>query len=278
MIERSFLFVPGNRRERFDKACASGAHAVILDLEDAVAATDKATARGEIRAWLEAGGRAWLRINACDTRWHADDLALLALRGVAGVMLPKAEREDDVRAVAAHLQPGVPLMPLVESALGVWNAREVAAADAVSRLAFGSIDFLLDTGIVGDREELLYARSRLVLASRVAGRLPPVDGVTTALDDEAVLAADVAAARRLGFGGKLCIHPKQVATVNAGFRPSAGEVEWARRVVTAARARGLGESPQFAVAGDNAVRVDGKMVDKPVIQRAQALLDAERGG
>jgi len=212
-------------------------------------------------------GRAWLRINACDTEGHADDLALLALPGVAGVLLPKAEDAERVRGVAAHLRPGVPLMPLVESALGVWNAREVAGADGVSRLAFGSIDFQLDTGIVGDREELLYARSRLVLASRVAGRLAPVDGVTTSLDDEVVLAADVAAARRLGFGGKLCIHPKQVATVNAGFRPPAAELEWARRVVAAARA-----------AGDNAVRVDGKMVDKPVIERAQALLDAEGGG
>jgi len=268
MIDRSFLFVPGNRHERFDKACASGAHAVILDLEDAVAPPDKAAARAHIGAWLDAGGRAWLRINACDTEGHADDLALLALPGVAGVVLPKAEDAERVRGVAAHLRPGVPLMPLVESALGVWNAREVAAAtDAVSRLAFGSIDFQLDTGIVGDREELLYARSRLVLASRVAGRLAPVDGVTTALDDEAVLAADVAAARRLGFGGKLCIHPKQVGAVNAGFRPPAAELEWARRVVSAARA-----------AGANAVRVDGKMVDKPVLERAQALLDAEGDG
>jgi len=267
MIERSFLFVPGNRAERFDKAVRAGAHAVILDLEDAVAPGEKESAREQVRQWLEGGGRAWLRLNGSDTDWHVDDLSLLALAGVAGVVLPKAERIDDLRALAARLSAGVPVMPLVESALGLWNARDIAAAPGVSRLAFGSVDFQLDTGILGEHEELLHARSQLVLASRVAGRLAPVDGVTTALDDEAVLAADVAAARRLGFGGKLCIHPKQVATVNAGFRPPAAEVEWARRVVAAAQA-----------AGDNAVRVDGKMVDKPVIERARAMLDMERGG
>jgi citrate lyase subunit beta / citryl-CoA lyase len=266
MSERSFLFVPGNRPERFDKASASGADAVIIDLEDAVAPPDKDDARDAVAAWLAAGGTAWVRINGRETDWFARDLALLAAPGLRGVVLPKAERADDLAALAAHMRHGVPLMPLVETALGLWNAAALASAPGVTRLAFGSIDFQLDTGIGGDGDELLFARSQLVLVSRVAGCLPPVDGVTVELNDVAVLAADVERARRLGFGGKLAIHPKQVDGINAGFLPPAAEIQWAQRVVTAA-----------AAAGDNAVRVDGKMIDRPVIERARAILKlAER--
>jgi citrate lyase subunit beta / citryl-CoA lyase len=110
---------------------------------------------------------------------------------------------------------------------------------------------------------LLYARSRMVLASRVAGIVPPLDGVTAALDDPDRLAADVNRARRLGFGGKLCIHPRQIEAVNRSFSPSEAEVSWARRVVEAA---------QTAEAG--AFRVDGEMVDRPVLERAQSVLDS----
>jgi citrate lyase subunit beta/citryl-CoA lyase len=128
-------------------------------------------------------------------------------------------------------------------------------------LAFGAIDFQLDTGISGDGDELLMARSQLVLVSRVAGLLPPIDGVTMSLDDEQALRADVDRARLLGFGGKLCIHPRQIAAVNAGFSPQPTELAWAQRVMEAA-----------ASAQGNAVRLDGKMIDRPVIERARALL------
>lgn len=262
MSERSFLFVPGNRPERFDKACAAGADAVILDLEDAVAAPGKDAAREAVRQWLRQGGRAWLRLNGSDTPWHGDDLALLDLPGVLGVLLPKAERAQELQALAARVRPGTPLVPLVETGTGLWNARELAAVPGVQRLAFGSVDFQLDLGIQGDADELLHARSRLVLASRVAGVQAPIDGVTVAIDDEATLRADVERARRLGFGGKLCIHPRQVPAVQAGFRPPAADLEWARKVIEAA-----------AAAGDDAVRLDGKLVDKPIIDRARALLE-----
>ncbi|HYD76243.1 CoA ester lyase [Ramlibacter sp.] len=267
MSEKSFLFVPGNRPERFDKACAAGADAVILDLEDAVAPAGKDAAREAVRGWLAQGGRAWLRLNGTDTPWHAADLALLELPGVAGVLLPKAERAQELQSLVQRMRPGTPLVPLVETAVGLWNARELASVPGVQRLAFGSVDFQLDLSIQGDGEELLYARSQLVLASRVAGVLPPVDGVTVAIDDESVLRADVERARRLGFGGKLCIHPKQVAAIQAGFRPPAAELEWARRVMEAAES-----------AGHDAVRVDGKLVDKPIIDRARAMLQEEKAG
>jgi citrate lyase subunit beta/citryl-CoA lyase len=131
----------------------------------------------------------------------------------------------------------------------------------VERLAFGSVDFQLDTGISGEYEELLYARSRLVLASRVASILPPVDGVTLALEDQARLQSDVTRARRLGFGGKLCIHPKQVETINQGFAPTEDEQAWARRILKAVEA-----------SGEGALRLHGELIDRPVMERARAIL------
>ncbi|MGB2815769.1 MAG: CoA ester lyase [Burkholderiaceae bacterium] len=263
MTDRSLLFVPGNRPERFDKACAAGADVTLIDLEDAVAAADKASAREAIRAWLHASKSVYLRINGADTDWFQDDLALLALPGVRGVVLPKTEHSASISEIhdAAH---GLPVIALIESALGLRNVEAIAAA-GVARFAFGSIDFQLDLGIAGEREELLFARSTLVLVSRLAGLPPPVDGVTVALDDPAQLADDIAYARRLGFGGKLCIHPRQVEAVNSGFLPPAADIEWATRVLQAAEQ-----------ANGNAVRLDGKMIDRPVIERARAILQSRR--
>jgi citrate lyase subunit beta/citryl-CoA lyase len=265
MTDRSLLFVPGNRPERFDKACAAGADATLIDLEDAVAATDKASAREAVRAWLDASKSVYLRINGADTDWFRQDLALLALPGVRGVVLPKAEAAASIADIHA-VAPGLPVIALIESALGLRNLEALAAAGS-ARFAFGSIDFQLDLGIAGEREELLFARSALVLVSRLAGLPPPIDGVTVALDDPAQLADDIAYARRLGFGGKLCIHPRQVDAVNRGFLPPAADVEWATRVIEAAEH-----------AGGNAVRLDGKMIDRPVIDRARAILQSAQRG
>ena len=261
MLPRSYLFVPADRPERFAKAQRSGADAVIIDLEDAVAPDTKATARAALANWLDAGeGPVIVRVNGIDTAWFGDDLKLAAHPYVTGVMLPKAERADDLARVhAAH--PSALLLPLVETAGGIDRVREIAGAAGVQRLVFGSIDLQLDLGISGDGEELLLFRSQLVLASRLAQLAPPVDGVSTTIDDQVTLQADAQRARRLGFGAKLCIHPRQVATVNDAFSPAASEIAWARRVVTAA-----------AHAQGAAVAVDGQMVDKPVLLRAQALL------
>jgi citrate lyase subunit beta/citryl-CoA lyase len=263
MNARSYLFVPADRPERFAKALATGAGAVVIDLEDAVAPEAKQGARSTLAAWLaDAPAPVVLRINAADTEWFDADLALCALPGVAGVMLPKAERSADLARVA-RAAPGRSLLPLIETALGFDRLRAITESPCVERLVFGSIDFQLDLGIAGDGEELLFFRSQLVLASRLAGIGAPVDGVSTAIDDVAALRADTSRARRLGFGAKLCIHPKQVAVVYTAFMPSDEEVAWARRVIEAA-----GRSQGAAVA------VDGKMVDKPVILRAQAMLNS----
>jgi len=260
LLHRSYLFVPGNRPERFDKACASAAHAVIIDLEDAVPPGDKRAARDSIARWLRPEQSVLLRINSAESEWFRDDLRLCALAGVAGVVLPKAERADEIGEVHAASQEK-PVYPLIESAWGFENARKLARAPYVRRLMFGSIDFQVDLGIEGDDEELMHFRSELVLASRLANIASPVDGVTTAFDNLEVLRKETVRARRFGFGGKLCIHPKQVEHVNRFFAPTEEEVAWARRVLAAA---GSAESA--------AVALDGKMVDRPVILKAQQVM------
>lgn len=263
---RSLLFVPGSRPERFDKALAAGASAVIIDLEDAVAPPDKDAARAALAGWLRPDHAVIVRINSVDTAWFEQDLALCGMPGVAAVMVPKAERADTLAAVTAAGARG--LLPLVESAAGLAALAALAGAPGVLRLAFGAIDLQVDLGLKDATEdELGPFRLQLVLASRLAGIAAPVDGVSVAIDDEDRLRADVQRARRLGFGGKLCIHPKQVGAVNRGLAPGEAELDWARRVLAAA-----------AVSGGAAVAVDGKMVDKPVLLRAQALLREAAAG
>ena len=266
MTARTYLFVPGDRPERFEKALASGADVVVLDLEDAVVPERKSLARDAIAAWLgRASGaereRAAVRVNDVASPWFAGDLAMLAAAGVAQVMLPKAESADPIAAVRAAM-PEAAVLALIESARGVAQVDAVASAPGVSRLVFGTLDFALDLGIEIEHSAagLAYAASRIAIASRAAGLPAPVAGVTPELGDEARLLADLAWARGLGFGAKLCIHPQQVAPLHAALAPSDAQLDWARRVIDAASGQ----------AG--AVQLDGRMVDKPVLQRARDLL------
>lgn len=268
---RSFLFVPADRPERLPKALASGAHAVIVDLEDAVAPEDKPAAREALaRAWRDlsqdARARTLVRINAAGTDWHADDVALLrqlAAHGLGAAMLPKAESAGSIERLARTVPLAV--LPLIESAQGLYALELVARARGLLRLAFGHLDFQADIGLQcdADERELDGVRMQLVLASRRAGLPAPVDGVTAALDDEARLATDLARSRRFGFGAKLCIHPKQVAAANDSLGPTAAQRAWAQRVLEASRVHGTG-----------AFRLDGEMVDAPVLLRARSFLAA----
>ncbi len=259
----SYLFVPGNRPERFDKALAAGADCVIVDLEDAVPPAEKALARAAVMAWLPsaaaAGQSVAVRINSGDSPWFSDDLALCALPGVAAVVLPKAADPGDIERVLSSGARSV--LALIESAQGIAQATMIAAMPGVDRLMFGHIDFSVDLGIEGDERELDFFRSQLVLASRLAGIAAPVDGVTTALDDGELLQAETLRGKRFGFGGKLCIHPKQLAGVHAAYLPTDADVAWATRVLDAA-----------AAANGAAVAVDGKMVDLPVMLKAERIL------
>lgn len=255
-VARSFLFVPGLRPERISKALESGAHAVIVDLEDAVGVEEKPAAREHVARWLANNPtrHILLRINAPSTPWHADDLVLTSAPNVAAVVVPKAEHESSLPALG-----GKPLLPIIESALGFARLESIATHRDVSRLIFGTYDFRADLGLGTAPEALLYFSSRLVIASRVAGLPGPVDGVTTDVVNGIGWVAEARRARSLGFGGKLCIHPRQVAAINEGFAPSEDEIRWARRILDA--------------VGDKATAVvDGEFVDLPIILRARALL------
>lgn len=262
---RSYLFVPGDRPERFQKAFDACADAVILDLEDAVSLDNKSAARDAIANFLTPSHQAIVRINAVDTEWLVEDVELCQHPGIAGVMLPKTQYVSDVRAVAARVGRDIAILALIETAQGMANVQTLSQATALRRLVFGSIDFQLDMGIDGDDIELLPFRSMLVLASRCAGLPPPCDGITTALNDSEMLTHDALRARRLGFGAKLCVHPRQVQLVNETFSPDVDALAWAKRVLqAAANARGA------------AVALDGKMIDRPVVIRAQRIIEASR--
>jgi len=263
----SFLFVPGNRSDRFEKAAASGADAVILDLEDAVPPAEKPAAREAVRAaWTRLAARGIpfvVRVNAASSGLLADDLAALEdLSPQPAVMLPKAESFVHVEQVRRSL-PGAAVIALVETAAGLAAIDEVARANGVVRLALGHLDFMADTGMSWSEgePELAPLRFAITIATRLAGLAPAVDGVTVQTDDEPRLREDTLRAKRFGFGGKLCIHPGQVRVVHEAFAPAAEEVAWAKRVVEA----------DAACAG-SAVKVDGKMVDAPVVTTARRIL------
>jgi citrate lyase subunit beta / citryl-CoA lyase len=264
---RTFLFVPGNRPERFEKAARSGADVIVLDLEDSVPSTEKASARAAIEA-------AWgtlqslnvplvVRMNAVDSEAGATDLTWLAkLPAPAAVMVPKAESLQALTQVHQKLQ-GVATLPLIESAAGYAALPGLGAAAGVLRLVVGHIDFMADTGIQCDDDEtqLTPLRFAVAIATRLNRLAPAVDGVTVAIGDESRLHRDVLRALRLGFAGKLCIHPSQVAPIHAAFQPGEEELDWARRVVAA-----------DAASGGAAVQIDGRMVDLPVVLQARRTL------
>lgn len=263
---RTFLFVPANRPERIGKALASGADVVIVDLEDAVAAQDKLAARLALLAWLDAhpDERVTVRVNAADTQWHEEDLQTCRHPGIAGVMLPKADSAVQVEHV--HDTSGKPVLCIVETALGIDTLAQVAEAQGCVRLAFGKLDLAVELDLVPDEsdpEELVFLpwRAMLVLASQRAGLPAPIDGVFTAIGDEHGLARYARRARQHGFSGQLLIHPSQVTTAAAAFTPSAADIAWARSVTRLAEA-----------AGGGVVVLDGRMVDAPVMARAQRIL------
>ncbi|MGF6778063.1 HpcH/HpaI aldolase/citrate lyase family protein [Paraburkholderia sp. GAS334] len=262
---RSFLFVPGSQPDRFSKALASGSDAVIVDLEDAVAPDAKAQARRAVAEWVSPERPVLIRVNARNTPWFDEDAQLLKLRGVAGVILPKAESASDVVALISATRTKMPVFPLIETAQGMWDALEIAKAPLVQQLMFGTLDFIADMGMASDGYELDTFRAKLVMISRIAGILPPVDGVTPSIDDTERLTAETTKGKRWGFGGKLCIHPKQIPIVNACYTPSDSEIAWAQRV--------LDESGK---ANGAAVSVDGKMVDRPVVLQAQRVINLVR--
>ena len=265
-IVRSALFVPGSRPERFAKALAAGADAVIVDFEDAVEEPLKRQARDHLAAFLQSNPQAtvWVRVNAPEHAEHLADLAFCTQHpGVVGILLPKVESAKDVAAVNAT---GKPIWPIIESAKGLLAIEQIARSPGVERLSFGGLDLALDldlnSGTAAAQTFLDQARMSVQLHSRGAGLLPPLDGVHPAIGDPEGLHRAIRHAYDMGYGGALCIHPKQVPVIHAALAPSAEDLGWAQKVVDAsAQANGAG-----------AFQLDGQMVDAPVLLRAQRLL------
>ncbi|RJK98613.1 CoA ester lyase [Paracoccus aestuarii] len=253
------LFVPADRPDRFAKACAAGTDSVIIDVEDAVAPDMKSAVRRIPQTALpdRSQVRLLLRVNGVGTPWHHDDVAFARATGFDGVMLPKTDSADQVAALRAALDQGVAVIALIETVAGLAHVEEIAVA--ADRLAFGSIDFCEDLACANDAATLLPVRSRIAQAARLAGRPAPIDGVTVAHDDPAAVTCDARHAARIGFGGKLLIHPRQIVPARAGFLPDPEQVAWAERIVAAS-------------GGGAAISVEGEMVDTPVIARARRIL------
>lgn len=287
MVARTYLYVPGDRPDVLSKAAGRGADALIVDLEDAVPAAGKAAAREVVRQHLAAAAPAgsgpvqlWVRVNG--GRVGPQDIAAVAAPAVTGFCLAKAETADEVRAAAAacetaEQQLGLPagvflLAPLLESASAVLEARTIAAASPrVARLQVGEADLRAEIGVVlgADERELLHVRSAIVLASAAAGIEPPVGPVSTNFRDLEALRESTEALSRLGYLGRACIHPAQLAVVNEVFTPSADEVEEARRLVA--------RFEQATAAGSGVFTDEsGRMVDLAVVRQARRVLSAAR--
>ena len=259
---RSLLFVPGTRPDMVAKAPRWRPDATVIDLEDAVRGGDKDRARRDAVAAAAALDPAatvlLIRINAFGSRWFADDLRAAAASAARGVVLPKYESAEALAAVRAHL-PGALIVAGLESARGVAGSRDLLGA-GVDAVYFGADDYIADLG--GYRTtgggEVLYARSAVMLAARLAG-ISAIDQAVTAVRDEDAFAADAQAGRSIGYAGKICLHPRQVELAHQVFTPSPGEVEHARRVLRAA-------------AGAGVTTVDGQMVDEVHVRMARQVL------
>jgi citrate lyase subunit beta/citryl-CoA lyase len=260
-VARSYLFVPANRPDRVNKAISTGADEVIVDLEDAVSSDEKLNAREDLRA-LHCDAPVCVRINSVDSEFFDDDVAACdESEFVKGIVVPMVKSSEDVRAVTRRLRRHIAVLALVESAEGILAAEEIASSGA-SRLMFGSADYCANLAAPPSDELFAYPRSRLVVASAAFRLPPPVDGPTLDFKNESLLTSDLRAARALGMGGKLCIHPLQVRFVRDAYQATELEKEWARSI--------LEESAQHNGA---VFAYRGEMVDGPVLDRAHRILE-----
>lgn len=253
------LFVPGDRPERFAKAAQSGADAIIIDLEDAVSPDNKSLARAHLVKHDVRGMPVIVRINACESPCFDDDLTALAQAHFSAIMLPKTNGAADIRAVHERLGRIVPIIPLIETAVGITALPEIMGASGVGVVAFGALDYAMDLGCNPNWDAMLAARSEIVFRSRLAGIAAPIDGVTTVLDDADQVQADTERAVSLGFGGKLMIHPRQITPALRAFLPSDESLAWARQVIDLSD-------------GGGAVQLNGAMIDRPVLERARRII------
>lgn len=278
-VFRSFLFAPGNHPRRVEKALSLDADATILDLEDACPIAEKVATRAVVVAAYQRPRRArgYVRVNAMSTEWGYGDIVAVVQKGVDGIVLPKLETVDEIRAadwLVANLERerglargAIDVVPIIETGKGLANIRAICAAGTrLKRIAFGAGDFTLDMSITWTRSEaeLLPYRAECVLASRAGGIEPPIDTVWVDLKDPEGFRQSVVQIKGLGFQGKMCIYPDQVPVVNELLAPSAAEVAWSRRVVAA-----FAEAEK---AGSASIQLDGKFIDYPIVYRAERMI------
>lgn len=278
-VYRSFLFAPGNHPRRVEKALSLDADGTILDLEDACPIAEKVATRAVVVAAYQRPrtGLGYVRVNAMSTEWGYGDIVAVVQKGVNGIVLPKLETVDEIRAadwVVANLErerglkPGsIDILPIIETGKGLSNVRAICAAGTrVKRISFGAGDFTLDMNITWSRSEaeLLPYRNECVLASRAGGIEPPIDTVWVDLKDTEGFKNSVAAIKALGFQGKLCIYPDQIPVVNEMLSPSPAEVAWSRKVVAA-----FAEAEK---AGSASIQLEGKFIDYPIVYRAERII------
>lgn len=277
---RSFLFVPGNRPERFDKARASGADIYCIDLEDAVPAPEKAAARDAALAHIagrgaekDTGPACYFRINTLTSAAGLQDLLALAAAAQDGllpdcIVLPKATSAFEISQVS-HVfnhHPGLKIMPMIETPQGLEQLPAMLAHSAcIEAVAFGFADYAAVTGSDMGWDALLMARSTIISAASARG-VPCLDGPWFDIPDIDGLRQEAGRVSRLGFKGKLAIHPTQVAPINESFQPTGKEVDWAGEVITA-----------FEQSGGGVVSVNGMMIDQPVVDQARRILAAAPG-
>jgi citrate lyase beta subunit len=259
-LERSWLFVPGDRPEMFSKALGSGSDAVIIDLEDSVPFSRKEFACESILAFLEGApvSSLWLRPSGAVLESGSSELQLCGHRAIRGLVLPKVESPDQVIQARELLASKKSLVVLIESARSLAGARVIARVQGVERLCFGILDFLCDVRATS-YELVRHALMRLVVIARDAGIAPPIAGITTSVHDATELERETRDSISLGCFGKLCIHPCQVPIVNSLHRPSEEKIAWARAVISLA-------------SGEGVFIYEGKMIDAPVLREAKAIL------
>ncbi|MGO1246008.1 MAG: HpcH/HpaI aldolase/citrate lyase family protein [Oceanisphaera sp.] len=267
---QTLLFVPATRPERFDKALASGADAIIIDLEDAVPAAEKEAAGKALSTWLDTqpSNSVLIRINPINSPWFKQDTQLCRSNAVAGIVVPKVEDANALAELASACEK--PLLPFIESALALHRLNDIAAVSGVARFLFGKLDLALDLGMdypqpAGeplDESAFLYARSQLVVCSRVHGLAAPIDAIFTALYDAKGLTDYARQGMRLGFSGFLLIHPAQVKPAQKALTPTSAQISWAKHIIEAeAREKG------------GVVAVGGNMVDLPIVSRAKRIME-----
>lgn len=275
---RSLLFVPGNRERMIAKARTAGADIIVIDLEDAVPPADKRGARKVARAGVESlvadGQRVFVRVNNVHTKLTRGDLMEIVRPGLAGVVHPKTDKQQDLRdldvllreaEVRNKVRPGdVAVLPLIESPAAILDLQRIAEAiDRVAGLSLGGEDYATAMGVPRSADALAHARGVIVTVAAANG-IAAIDTPFPVIDDAKGLAAEAKRAAAIGFRGKYVIHPDQIAPVNSAFSPTAQEIAEARRIIAAAARAGKQRS--------GTVAVDGKMVDAPIVERARRVL------